>query len=122
MTIAELASWSGEGDHPHFAEMKEAIAICDKPESNLRQCATGRSIYYTGFGSRMALGIAKSMLIRHLIDFHGAVEFGGKGADMRGGMARYADTKAIRADTARAVLTPRGGVVLTPGRADTNSC
>ena len=32
------------------------------------------------------------MLIRHLIDFHGAIEFGGKGADMRCGMAKYVET------------------------------
>jgi hypothetical protein len=85
MALGELARWDGEGDHPHFTKMTEIIKIVELPENPLR-C---RKIhwFWEPHGSW-----GKSMLIRHLIDFHGAIEFGGKGADMRCGMAKYVET------------------------------
>jgi hypothetical protein len=84
MAPAELASWDGDGDHPHFAKMVEIIKLFDLPENPLR----GRKIhwFWEPHGSW-----GKSMLIRHLIDFHGAIEFGGKASDMKCGMAKYVE-------------------------------
>jgi hypothetical protein len=81
MALAELASWDGDGDHPHFAKMTEIIKLFELPENPLR----GRKIhwFWEPYGSW-----GKPVLIRHTIDFHGAIEFGGKASDMKCGMAK----------------------------------